>query len=175
MRQVEPERWEEFELRRHEPGVHTGRMGLMLVVVALGASLVIGCGGGGGKSSSGGLTKAELVKKGNAVCKRHNEKIAVAASKVLAGGRLPSPKQFGELAMGTIVPEYSAQLQELGRLKPPSEVADAYRGWLQQSRGTRARITKDPRVITNPTAFKSVNGKADKLGFAKECHVGPGL
>lgn len=143
----------------------------MLVVVA---SLVTGCGGDDGKSSSG-LTKAEFVKKGNAICKRHNDKISAAASKVLAGGRLPSPKQFGKLAMATIVPEYSAQLQELGRLKPPSEKAEAYRGWLDESRATRARIAKDPRVITNPTAFKSVNSKADKLGFAKDCHVGPGL
>jgi len=161
-------------LRRFEPSFPLGRTGLTLLVVASSVFLVASCGDDddGGQA---GPTKAQLVQKANAICKRHNDKIAAASSKVLAGGRLPTPKQFGKLAMGTIVPEYSAQVQELSRLKPPDEVAGAYRSWLDESRSTRAMIAKDPSLITNPNSFKGVNRKSDELGFSKACHVGPDL
>lgn len=161
-------------MRQHNPKVPLGKTGLALLIVASSAFLVASCGGDddGGQA---GPTKAQLVQKANAICKRHNDKIAAASSKVLAGGRLPSPEQFGKLAMGTIVPEYSAQVQELSRLKPPDEMADAYRSWLTQSRATRAQIAKDPSLITNPNSFKDVNRRSDQLGFSKACHVGPDL
>lgn len=160
-------------MRQHEPNVLLRKTGLALLIVASSAFLVTSCGDDDGGQA--GPTKAQLVQQANAICKRHNDKIAAASSKVLAGGRLPTPKQFGMLAMGTIVPEYTAQVQELSRLKPPEEVADAYRSWLDQSRATRAMIAKDPSVITNPNSFKGVNGKSDALGFSKACHVGPDL
>jgi hypothetical protein len=158
----------------HKLGWRRGRAGLGLLVVALTALAVTGCGGGGGKKASKGPSKAEFTKQANAVCKRHHENTAAAANKVLAGGGLPNPRQLGKLALGTIVPQYSAQIKELTRIKPPAATAGAYRKWLADSRATRGKVAKNPSLIPNPASFKSVNGEADKLGLSRDCHIGIG-
>jgi len=35
-------------------------------------------------------------------------------------------------------------------------------------------VAADPKLITNPASFTPVNRQADRLGLARECHVGPG-
>jgi hypothetical protein len=130
-----------------------------------------GCGGGGGDD---GPSSAQFVAHANAVCKRHYVKISAAASKVLAGGRLPDPRQFGKLAQGTIIPEYRAQISELGPLKASSDRAAAYRTWLADSRALESRLEGNPALIQNAKALAPVNTQADALGLSSNCHVGPG-
>ncbi len=141
---------------------------LVAVSLSFGAA---GCGGGGG---SGGLSKADLVKKADAICKRHFETIAAASSKLLAGGNLPKPAAFGQLAKQTIAPQVTAQVKELRALKP-SDGQAAYKKWLDQSDAAAAKVAKDPRVVQDPASFKAVNGQADALGLSKDCHIGPSL
>lgn len=126
-----------------------------------------GCGG------SSGLSKEDLVKQADPICKRHFETITASVSKVLAGGRLPDPRQFGKIAMGTVIPQYTAQTKELRALKPSDDVKDAYAKWLADSDATRAKLGQNPALLTNPAPFRGVNGEADKLGLSKQCHVGP--
>lgn len=148
---------------------------LALAAAAAGATIVLavaGCGGDDDKSS--GLSKQELVKQANPICKRHFDRISAAASKLLAGGQLPNPREFGKLAQGTIIPEYTAQIKELRALKPSDDVADAYRKWLADSDSTRAKIEQNPSLVSSPASFRAVNGEADKLGLSKQCHIGPG-
>ena len=140
-----------------------------------GAIAVAGCGDDKQTTTaSSGLDKAKLVAQANAICKPHYEKITTAAQKVLAGGNLPSPRKFGELARGTIIPEYTAQLMQLHALKPADDVAAQYDNWLATSDATLAKIQKSPPLITNADNFKTVNGQADALGLSQQCHVGPG-
>lgn len=141
--------------------------------VAAGLCLALAAAGCGGDEDKG-LSKAELVSQGNAICKRHGEKITAAASKVLAGGSLPSPAVFGKLANETIIPEYTAQISELSALEPGSEQASGYKAWLARSRATSAQMKRNPRIITNPASFQRVNGEARALGFSSDCNVGPG-
>ncbi|MDQ6750256.1 MAG: hypothetical protein M3Z33_05840 [Actinomycetota bacterium] len=143
----------------------TCRAGATLTIVM--ASVVAGCGGGGG------LSKGELVKQANTICKRHNDTITAAASKVLAGGRLPSREEFGKLAVGTIVPEYSAQIKELRKLEAGGSLTKPYKGWLDDSESVRAKVQQNPSLIMSAANFSPVNQQADKLGLSRSCHVGP--
>lgn len=129
--------------------------------------------GAAGCGSESGLSKGELVKQANAVCKRHNDTVTAAASKVLAGGKLPTREKFGRLALGTIVPEYGAQIKELRKLKAGDPVKKSYGRWLDDSDAVRARIQKDPSLIMNAGSFTTVNQQADQLGLSRTCHVGP--
>ncbi|MHB8656489.1 MAG: hypothetical protein ACYC91_00825 [Solirubrobacteraceae bacterium] len=133
------------------------------------ALMIAGCGG----SSSSGLGHAALVTKVDAVCKHRNEIITAAASKVLAGGNLPGPAVFGKLAHQTIIPQYAAQIGELGALKASSQLASQYEQWLRDSRATLARMRQNPRIITNSANFTALNGEATVLGFSSNCRVGP--
>lgn len=154
----------------------TRRGGFRAAGVAVAVPVVLmlaGC-GSSSSSSSSGLSQSALVTKVDAICKAHNEIITAAASKVLAGGNLPSPAVFGKLAHQTIVPQYMAQIDELSALKPASQLAPKYETWLADSRATRARMLKNPAIITNATNFSAVNGEAKALGFSSSCRVGPG-
>lgn len=146
----------------------TGARRATAVGATAAALAVTGCGG------DDGPTKAEFVKEANAVCKRHYAKISEAASKLLAGGQLPSPREFGQLAMGTIIPEYRAQIRELNDVEPPEDEAKAYETWLDDSAGLRDRLQKNPVLIQQPQALSAVNRQADRLGLARDCHIGPG-
>lgn len=126
---------------------------------------ISGCGGGDG------LSRAELIKKVDPVCKRHNATITVAASKVIAGGKVPRPAAFIKLAKETIFPEYSAQIDALSKLKPSSDLAGNYEAWLGDSRATAMRVKRNPAILTTPATFERVNGEAKALGFT--CNVGP--
>ncbi len=136
---------------------------LMIVVLAFAA----GCGG------SSGLSKSELVKKANAICKRHNDTITAAASKALAGGKLPTGEEFGKLALGTIVPEYGAQIKELRKLEAGGSLKKSYGRWLDNSEPVRAKLQQNPSLIMSAANFSAVNQQADKLGLSRACHVGP--
>lgn len=149
----------------------TSRAGsLLLAAAALSAFAAAGCGGGG----DDGLSKGELVKKANAICKRHTNTITVASSKLLAGGQLPSTRKLGKLALGTIVPETSAQVKELRALDASDDVAGDYKEWLDDSDSAVGRIMKDPSILPNPASFKRVNGQAADLGLSSDCRIGPG-
>lgn len=128
---------------------------------------------GDDEKDSGGLSRAELVEQADPICKRHNATITAASSKLLAGGQIPDPKKFGQFAQQTIVPETSAQTMELRALKPADDVASEYRGWLDASDATVEKIQANPAVVTDAANFKDVNARADKLGLAKQCHIGP--
>ncbi len=100
------------------------RVALAATVAATIALAVAGCGGDEDKGSSG-LSKQELVKRADPICKRHFEKITAGQRKLLAGGQVPNPRAFGKFALGTIVPETKAQTSELRALKPSDDVAPA--------------------------------------------------
>jgi len=137
-------------------------------VVALIALGVAGCGGDGGPDAGAFVARA------NTVCKRHYVKISAAASRLLAGGKLPGPREFGVLANGTIIPEYRAQLTELRKLEPSGDKATAYRAWLDASDALKGRLVSNPALIQDAGQLAAVNAESDRLGLASECHIGPG-
>ena len=138
------------------------------VAVAVVVGLLAGCG------DEEGRPKAEFVKEVNAICKRHNDRISAAASKILAGGTLPDPREFGRLARETILPEYAAQIRELRAVEPSPDEADAYKAWLEDSQALRAMLESNPALIQQPRAVATVNAGANRLKLSEECRIGPG-
>jgi hypothetical protein len=139
-------------------------------VAAAGAAVALAV-GGCGSSKSSGLSKQDLVKKANPICKRHYDKIIAGRNKLFAGGGLPDPRK---LTNGVVLPQYTAQIRELRRLKPSKDVKGAYEKWLADSEATRTKLQRNPAMLTNAANFKAVNGEADKLGLSSLCHIGPG-
>lgn len=142
----------------------------------LGCVGLLGLGGCGGddEGQSDGETTDSFLAQVEATCKEHTDPIRAASSKLLAGGKLPKPSQFQELAERTIIPEYGAQASELQDLTPPDEIAEPYGQWLSSSKATLAQIMKDPQTLTDPASFMDVNAEADQLQLSTDCHVGPG-
>ena len=146
-------------------GAPRARRAAIAAVVA--AGVLAGCG-------DEGPSREEFAREANAVCKRHYDKITAEASKLLAGGRLPNPREFGRLAQQTIIPEYSAQIRELRDVEPPEDLADDYDAWLQESQALRAMLARNPALIQQPRNLAGVNARAERLGLGQECRVGPG-
>ncbi|MDQ6807533.1 MAG: hypothetical protein M3065_21865 [Actinomycetota bacterium] len=134
-------------------------------------AIATGC--GSSASSGSGLSHAALVTRVNAVCKHHSEIVTAAASKVLAGGKLPTPAVFGKLAHQTIIPQYAAMIGTLSVLKPASGGAAKYQAWLTLSRATLAKMQQNPGIIRSSANFNGVNAEARSLGFGTVCHIGP--
>ena len=139
--------------------------------VAVVAAITVGFAGCGGDDAP---SNEEFVSQANAICERHHATITEEASKVLAGGNLPSPQEFGELARGTIIPEYSAQIEELRALEASEEKQEEFRAWLDESEELKNRLEQNPVMIQNAQALEPVNAEAEQLGLADECHIGPG-
>ena len=142
------------------------RAATVAVVVAITAGMT-GCGGEDSPSNE------EFVAQANAICERHHRRISAEASKVLAGGNLPNPREFIELARRTIIPEYTAQIQELRALEPSEDKAEEFRSWLADSTQLKNRLERNPAMIQNPQALQQVNAQVGQLGLADECRVGP--
>lgn len=140
---------------------------------AVGAALVALTMAGCGSSGSSGLSKSKLVSKVDAICKTHNVVITAAASKMLAGGKLPSPKAFGRLAFGTIIPQTSVEITSLSALKPQSSLDGPYKTWLSELRADLAKMKANPVIIQSSASFVTVNHEAKAQGFSSNCDVGP--
>jgi len=140
----------------------------MLVAAGITAVAVAGCGGDDDKTD-----QADFVKQANAVCKVHRDRTSAASAQLLAGGKLPTPQQFGRLAMGTIIPQYAAQVRELEALKAPEDQDAAYRAWLSDSKALLGKLGTNPALIQNPQTFADVNRQARALGLSRSCDAGP--
>lgn len=134
------------------------------LVVAVGAVVAAGCG-------EQGPSREEFVQSANQICQRHQAPIREAAGRLLAGGELPNPREFMQLARGTIIPEISAQVSELQRLQAPEELSPQYEGYLEMAASARQQIMQDPSAIQNPANFQDVNQQAQQLGLS--CRLGP--
>jgi hypothetical protein len=141
-----------------------------VVALSLLALTVAGC----GSSSQSGLSKSALVSKADAICKTRTAVITAAASKMLAGGKLPTPAKFGKLAFGTIIPQTSREIVQLTALKPQASLATSYKQWLATLRADLAKMKQNPIIIQHGASFVTVNNEAKALGFSSACHVGPG-
>src|SRR5258708_24959445 len=109
---------------------------VVIIAVLLVALGMAGC----GSSGSSGLSQSALRTKVNAICARHTDVITAGASKLLAGGKLPTAQKFAKFAFGTIVPQTTAAINQLTPLKPLSSLARPYKQWLASLRTDLANI-----------------------------------
>jgi len=99
------------------------RAGATLMLPALTLALV-GCGGGGSSESTSSLTKAEFLKKGNAICSKGSKEINKAyegfSRKYVAGGKTPSKALLDEAAAEIVLPVREKEVRMLRALSAPS-------------------------------------------------------
>lgn len=120
-----------------------------------------------------GPSEEEFLKEANAVCTEHRATIEEAASKVLAGGALPKPEEFGALAQETIIPELTAQFRELGDIEAPEDLAVSFDDFLSQADEAVTALADDPSMLTNADNFTAPNQQSDEVGLSDACHIGP--
>lgn len=125
------------------------------------------------KSTSSGLSKSALVSKVDPICKSHTDVITAAASKMLAGGKLPTAKAFGQFAGGTVIPQTAAEIAQLSPLKPEAKLTRSYAQWLAALQAALAAMKKNPIIIQQSKPFVTVNHEAKAQGFSSACDVGP--
>ena len=108
-----------------------GPIVLLAGVLAV-ALILVGCGGGdsdsttsGSDSSTASLSKAEFIKKADAVCaaggkRTQSEYAAYVEEKKLSSKKEPTPAQYAEVSDEIQVPAFKRQAEELRALGAPT-------------------------------------------------------
>lgn len=119
------------------------------------------------------LTKAQLIAKGDAICRAGNARLEKADARVLAQwGGDPTAAQARSYVVKTMVPELRRQVRELRALVPPDANAPAYDLMLDELGAVLDRAEKAPlETVAEKRPFAKANRIAKKLGF-KVCSKG---
>jgi hypothetical protein len=103
----------------------------LLAALAALALIVAGCGSGGGSTEgTSSLTKAEFVKKGNAICAKGNEEIEKGFEEFrkeqgFSKNEKPSNAVLEEAVETVLVPRIGKEIENIRALGPPDEEAEA--------------------------------------------------
>lgn len=111
-----------------------------MVVLALLAS---GCGGEGETTAEPTITKAALLKKGNAFCEKTNEELTAAFTPFIEEHR-SDDVQF---AIENVIPMRRAQVKYLRSIGPPAEGTEQFEKLLVAMEEGIARAKRDPHSM----------------------------
>lgn len=146
--------------------------GVLVALLFAIALIATGCGGGGSSSSTtASITKAQFVKKGNAICAAGNKRNqtefeAYAKKSGLKEGEEPSKAQDEELAETILLPSVSQEVEEIKALGFPSEDAEGAEAVIESAEESIAEGEEDPAaVVTSAKAFKKTNELAHEYGL----------
>ena len=142
--------------------------GTLGVLLALGA-LMAGCGGSDSPSattSEAPLTKAEFIRKGDAICQVGNEASTTEIeefAKENGFGSEPSKAQFEEAVTEVLVPNLERQTDELDALAPPTQDEDKIEALIASLRETITKLEKNPgsleeNVLAEPIRLENAFG-----------------
>ena len=115
---------------------------LILVVVAAGC--------GSSSKSTPALTKAEFLKKGNAICKKGNDQISQVANKAFpkSKGR-PSRAQMIKFVTDTVIPSVQGQISGVKALGAPQGDEAKVNAIVTTAQAALDRAKKDPVLLTS--------------------------
>jgi hypothetical protein len=121
-----------------------------VLALALG---VAGCGSGKASTQTqavavSAISKAQFVKRANAICARGNAANKAAGAKL--GGH-PSEAQITAFVKGTEVPAVQAQIDAIRALGAPSGEAASVTNILELAQKAVDKVKSEPRIITTPT------------------------
>lgn len=141
----------------------------LLAVTAVAA----GCGG----DDDEGLSKADYVKQGNAICKEFEGKVGKDAETAFAGLEsendltADAAREFFDAAL----PKFDAAVEELDALEPPKDDEDAVQAMIDAGKSDSKKIEDakdDDKAITgfvlNESATPEFDQKVEAYGLA-EC------
>jgi hypothetical protein len=145
--------------------VKTGRKSLILILAALAAVAVFGCGGGGEES----LTKADYVRQGNAICGKWQQARGALFGKFNKTLSPPVTKAKREKAILMILKPYEVAAQDLGELSPPDgEEAKAEAVVAAMEEAATEAKANPAALLRSSAVFEKPNELADDYGL-KEC------
>ena len=137
------------------------RLVAMLVGVVALAVIAGGCGGG----DDDALTKAEFIKRGDAICKKigtkSREEFDRAATKFLREGGTPNRARGNEQAERFLIPARQAQIEGVRDLSPPSDDEDEISAMLDDAEEAVEESEASPKIIFYPKTDPFV--ETDKL------------
>jgi hypothetical protein len=142
----------------------------MLAIGAATALLLLGCGESGDAPA---LTKSQLVKQGNVICKKGLEekdkalKVGFDEIKAAPG---PPTRQEVEKLVTDMLPSFDSTIQELGELGPPSEDKDVVEGFLAEYEDALRQAEEQPAKVVRTSPFTPANEAAQKYGL-ENCNL----
>lgn len=149
------------------------RLFALLGALAALAIIVAGCGGGSDSTeSTSSLTKAEFVKKGNAICAKGNEEIEEGFEKFgkehgFSKEKEPSQAELEEAVETVVIPSVSNEVESIRALGPPDEEAEAV---LDAAEGALEKGEEDPKQFLKEESsgpFAKANKLAREYGLTK--------
>jgi len=136
--------------------------------LAMAAVFVLSACGGGGSES---LSKADYVRKGNAVCGKWQQARGERFSQVSAEVKPPITEAKREKAILKVLEPYEDAIAGLKELSPPSGEEQQVEAMIEAMEEAMARTQSDPRsAITSGLAFRKSNKMLETYGL-KECKV----
>lgn len=105
--------------------------------------LLVACGG----SSDSGLSKDELIAKGDQICKEGQD--ALEQKAVAAFKQNPSPKELVRFARDEVVPLYQDELSRLKALEPDGDAEDGWNSMLEKLDSGIKQFADDPEAAVN--------------------------
>jgi hypothetical protein len=131
------------------------------IAIALLVAVAAGC---GSSSNDKAPTKAEFLKKGNAICKAGDTKTNAAAKKQFNGGK---PNQAETLAFvkSTVLPDVSKQVDGIDALTPPKGDEKQVQAIVDSARAALNKAKADPKLLTSNTAFAKTNKLTKAYGL----------
>ena len=147
----------------------------LLAALAAISMIVAGCGGSDDSTdSTSSLTKAEFVKKGNAICAEGNKEIDAgfeefAKENNLPENKRPSQAQLTEAVEEVVLPAVEGQVESIRDLGLPSEGGEEADEILTAAEEAIEQGEEDPASLASEKAdpFAKANKLAREYGLAK--------
>jgi hypothetical protein len=114
--------------------------------------VVAGCGSSSKSTSSTAtptITKAEFLKKGNAICKKGNREINQGAHKFFGKGKKPGHGAMIKFATGTLIPSVQRQISGVKALGAPKGDEAKVKEIVTTAQAALDRGKKDPNLLVS--------------------------
>jgi beta-phosphoglucomutase-like phosphatase (HAD superfamily) len=120
-------------------------------------------------SSSPSLTRAEYVKKANAICKEWQEERNKAFGVIIQKyqGQKPTPQLQQKAAEEAVLDPYEHLTQKLAALDTPEEDGEKAQALLTAMEGALAKVKANPRVVVSGSPFTKADHLAADFGLDK--------
>ncbi len=148
-----------------------------LAALALIAALVAGCGGDSetDRETTATITKAELIKQGDAICEKANEASESEAEEFAEENDFTlekaSKEQIEEAVGEVLVPNLNGQVEDLRALGAPEGDEDQVEEIFVSLEGAADEIDDDPGLVFEEETLKEPSELAEDYGF-KVCGEG---
>jgi hypothetical protein len=161
-------------IHKQEVSMRSSLYGGLALVGILSVGLVLAaCGSSNNNSTSttAALTKAEFVKKGNAICKKGNQQINKVANQTFTKKKYPNgppPKSVQvKFATDTVIPSIQSQINGIKALGAPKGDETKVNAIITSAQGALDQAKKDPTILlqNGPGPFKQTNKLTNAYGL----------